>query len=170
MPAAKASLSATNIAIYHHLNCDLYLWNTYNDPLTKSESAQRSPELSKAQYHRGEEWETTLLAWLDRSNLLLRVPSFPTEASDLMENILLDDRDHFFIAGLQFWPPQDALNKRYEALGLPSVKFGLAKPDLIEIVRKDGKAIWKVVDAKASKAIKVRRKRWPYILLMLIRL
>jgi hypothetical protein len=164
MPAAKGSLSATNIALYHHLDCDLYLWNTYNGPPMTTESPQESPELSKAQYHRGEEWEATLLAWLDRSNLLLRVPSFPTEAGDLVENILFDDRDHFFIAGLQFWPPQDALNKRYEALGLPPVKFGLAKPDLVEVVRKDGKAIWKVVDAKASRAVKVRREPRPHIL------
>lgn len=156
MATGKASLSATNIAIYHHLNCDLYLWNTYNEPITTTDSPQDLPELSKAQFHRGEDWESTLFAWLDQSNLLLRVPPIPMEADVLMENILADDRDHFFIAGLRFWPPQDAFTKRYEALGFQPVKFGLGKPDLVEVVRKNGKVVWKVIDAKASKTVKVR--------------
>lgn len=157
----KASLSATNVATYHHLNCDLFLWNTYHEPSTNSnEPPQDASELSNAQLHRGQEWEAALFEWLDKSNLLLRVPPMPMEADILMENILADDRHHFFIAGLQFWPPEVKLAKRFEALGLQPVKFGLAKPDLVEIVRKGECVTWKVVDAKASKSVKVCEESW----------
>jgi hypothetical protein len=155
---AKASISATNIAVYHHLSCDLYLWNTYHEPVAFADPdlPQEISEISKAQFHRGEEWESTLFEWLDKSNLLLRVPPRPMMAEVLMENILADDRDHFFIAGLRFWPPQEQLAERFEALGTQPVNFGLSKPDLVEVVRKEDKVVWKVIDAKASKAVKVR--------------
>jgi hypothetical protein len=157
---AKASLSATNIAAYHHLNCDLYLWNTYNEPVAQTDSPQETSEISRAQFHRGLEWESTLFAWLDESNMLIRVPPSPMEAEILMENILADDREHFFIAGLCFWPPYQQLAERYQALGVQPVKFGVGKPDLVEITRQGDRAIWKVVDAKASRGVKVRRKSW----------
>ncbi|KAF9446524.1 hypothetical protein P691DRAFT_673387 [Macrolepiota fuliginosa MF-IS2] len=154
MASSKASLSATNIAIHHHLNCDLYLWNVYNGPTTNSESPQDASEISKAQFHRGEEWEASLLAWLDKSNLLLRVPPTPMEGDILMENILADDRNHFFIAGLRFLPPRDQLAKRFQSFGNQPVNFGLGKPDLVEVVRQGDKVVWKVIDAKASKSVK----------------
>ena len=75
-----------------------------------------------------------------------------------MENILADDREHFFIAGLRFWPPQERLSERFRVLGTQPVTFGLSKPDLVEIVRKGEKVVWKVIDAKASKAVKVCHK------------
>lgn len=151
---AKASISATDIAVYHHLNCDLYLWNTYNEPLALKDSQEIS-ELCQAQWHRGEEWESTLFTWLDKSNLLLRVPPMPMEVDVLLENILADDREHFFIAGLCFWPPRNRLAERFEAVGTRPVNFGLAKPDLVEVMRRENKIVWKVIDAKASKAVKV---------------
>lgn len=161
MTNGKASLSATNIAKYHHLNCDQYLWNIYNKPIANTESPKNASEISKAQFQRGEEWEATLLAWLDKSNLLLRVPPIPMEADILMENILADDRKHFFIAGLHFWPPQSQLSQRFEAFDTQPVTFGLGKPDLVEVVRKGDKVVWKVIDAKASKSVKVRVESHP---------
>ncbi|KAF5355004.1 hypothetical protein D9756_005484 [Leucocoprinus leucothites] len=151
---AKASISATNIAVYHHLNCDLYLWKTYNEPVSFIDPPKETSELSRAQYHRGEEWESILLEWLDKSDMLLRVPPKPMEAEVLIENILADDRDHFFIAGLCFWPPRDRLAERFEALGNKPVNFGLCVPDLLEVEHKGEKVSWKVVDAKASKSVK----------------
>ena len=151
---AKASISATDIAIYHHLNCDLYLWNMYNEPLA-TKGPQEISELCQAQWHRGEEWESTLFAWLDKSNLLLRVPPIPIGGDVLVENILADDREHFFVADLCFWPPHDRLTERFEAIGNRPVNFGLAKPDLVEVVHRENKIVWKVIDGKASKAVKV---------------
>jgi len=151
---AKASISATDIAIYHHLNCDSYLWNMCNEPLA-TKGPQEISELCQAQWHRGEEWESTLFAWLDKSNLLLRVPPIPIGGDVLVENILADDREHFFVAGLCFWPPHDRLTERFEAIGNLPVNFGLAKPDLVEVVHRENKIVWKVIDGKASKAVKV---------------
>ncbi|TFK44927.1 hypothetical protein BDQ12DRAFT_695260 [Crucibulum laeve] len=150
------SLSATNLAVHHHLNCDLYLHNAYHEERTAGTKGQDKPlsELSKAQFKRGLDWESTLYSWLDRSELLLKVPCIPLEAKTLIENIQADDRDHFFITGLTFWPPEAQLNKRFLKTNSVPVIFGLAKPDLLEITRTSDGVTWKVVDAKASKSVK----------------
>ncbi|KAG2016116.1 hypothetical protein CC2G_009317 [Coprinopsis cinerea AmutBmut pab1-1] len=155
----QGSLSATNLAVHHHLNCDLYLHNVYhkkNPRPSTSTAIQDASEkaLLEARYKRGLEWESTLYSWLDESNLLLKVPSTPVEAGILMENILADDRDHFFITGLTFKAPADQLVRRFAQHGHDPVNFGLAKPDLIEVRRTATGARWKVIDAKASQAIK----------------
>lgn len=161
---AKASLTATNLAAYHHLNCDLYLHNVYNrsaqSTRTDTSILQKSAsELAKAHFDRGLEWEARLLSWLDHQGLLLRVPSMPVEACHLVENIeyrFSEGQDHFFIAGLSLKPPAEELAKRFKEVGAEPVNFGLAKPDLLEITRTETGVAWKVIDAKASKAIKVR--------------
>ncbi|KIK67555.1 hypothetical protein GYMLUDRAFT_37712 [Collybiopsis luxurians FD-317 M1] len=156
--SGKRSLSATNLAGYHHYNCDLFIYNTYHglegpkvpfrrvqEPVTKLEAAQ---------FQRGQDWEACLMSWLDKENLLLTVPSVPLRGRDLVENILADDREHFFIAGISFFPPQEHFDELYRQAGLQSVKFGLAKPDLVEITRLPEGIMWKVIDAKASRAVK----------------
>lgn len=96
------------------------------------------------------------MAWLDEENLLLTIPSRPLRGEELVENILADDREHFFVAGISFMPPQEQLDEMYREAGLESVKFGLAKPDLVEITRlSDDRVMWKVIDAKASRLVKV---------------
>lgn len=154
------TLSATNIAAYHHLNCDLFLHNIYHGSAGGSSHGVVPPsELSEAQFERGLDWESALFKWLGNEvNSLLQVPSTPLQAEYLRENIEFDDRDHFFIAGLTFWPPQDAFASEFAKEGNDPVTFSLAKPDLLEITRsKDGNGVtWKVIDAKASKAVKVR--------------
>ncbi|KAK7036431.1 hypothetical protein VNI00_011628 [Paramarasmius palmivorus] len=156
----KGSLSATNLASYHHYNCQLYLHNIYhggsgsNNGSPKESTTPDISELSKAQQKRGLDWEGTLLAYLDENDMLLTVPSIPMTGEDLMENLAFDDREHIFVAGLTFWPPEDALNALYLEAGQTPVKFGLAKPDLLEIIRTEEGASWRVVDAKASKAVK----------------
>ncbi|KAF8806577.1 hypothetical protein BYT27DRAFT_7101537 [Phlegmacium glaucopus] len=153
----KHSLSATNLAVYQHLNCDLYIHNVYNGASQNTtDTGTSSPsELTKAQYKRGLDWESSLYSWLDRSKLLLKVPSMPLEASSLLENIQADDRIHFFITGLNFWPPQAKLAEMFARARTEPFNFGLAKPDLLEIKRtKDGVIGWRVLDAKASKHVK----------------
>lgn len=153
----KHSLSATNLAVYQHLNCDLYIRNVYNGSSQATPASTSSPsELTKAQYKRGLDWESSLYSWLDRSQLLLKVPSIPLEAGSLLENIRADDRTHFFITGLNLWPPQAKLAERFARVRTEPFNFGLAKPDLLEIKRiKDGTIRWRVIDAKASKHVKV---------------
>lgn len=153
----KHSLSATNLAVCQHLNCDLYIHNVYNGSRQAVSTSSPESELTKAQCKRGLDWETSLYSWLDRSKLLLKVPSMPLEASSLLENIQADDRAHFFITGLTFWPPQAKLAEIFFARARTEpFNFGLAKPDLLEIKRsKDGVINWRVLDAKASKHVKV---------------
>ena len=153
----KQSLSATNLAAHHHLRCDLFLHNTYHGNFVLASSLNQPSELTKAQFERGNDWEATLFAWLDRNDLLLTVHSTSYNADDLRATIEFDDRDHFYIAGLSFWPPKDALDERFALAGKNPVTFGLFKPDLLEIQRTtDGSVIWRVIDAKASNAVKVR--------------
>ncbi|KAF9268559.1 hypothetical protein L218DRAFT_852695 [Marasmius fiardii PR-910] len=157
MSGKRQSLSATNLATYHHYNCNLYLHNVYHKSETSTAVSLEQPqskELSKAQLRRGIDWEERLLKWLDEENMLLTVPAFPITGEDLMENLLLDDREHMFVAGASFWPPQERFNARYRDSGQRPVTFGLAKPDLLEITRVGNGVSWRVVDAKASASIK----------------
>ena len=148
-------LTATDLSQHYHYNCDLYLHNAHHRrQRSGSPSPVCLPELFAAQFHRGNTWEDVLLTWLDQENLLLRVPSRPTDPISLAANVEFDDRSHFFIAGLTFWPPQEILNIRFEA-GTEPVTFGLAKPDLIEIIRTETAVKWRVVDAKSSIGTKV---------------
>ncbi|CAK5281681.1 unnamed protein product [Mycena citricolor] len=147
-------LTATDLANYNHLNCDLFLHNAYHRRLSlKINNASSGSELSKAQFARGLEWEQScLFPYLDRSNQLLTIPG-PIDGSSLSANIEADDRDHFYIAGVSFWPPSQ-LEERFREGGFDPVKFGLAKPDLLEITRTPTGVTWKVIDAKAAKTVK----------------
>jgi len=156
----RKPLTATNLAVYQHLNCDLYIHNVSSGSVLASAGSgspgSSSPsEISRAHYKRGLGWETALYSWLDQSDLLLKVPSTPLEGRSLLENILADDRDHFFITGLTFWPPQSKLTEKFKAEGNQPLAFGLAKPDLLEIQRTEDGIAWKVIDAKASRYVKV---------------
>ncbi|KIM40310.1 hypothetical protein M413DRAFT_73796 [Hebeloma cylindrosporum] len=151
--SGKKSLSATNLAVHQHLECDLYIHNVYNRSTTTMGSDSPS-ELAKAQFKRGIDWETSLYSWLDQSNLLLKVPSIPLEPQALLENILADDRRHFFITGLIFWSPNSDLKPLFDKAGTQPVILGKAKPDLLEIKRSGDGIYWRVIDAKASKHVK----------------
>jgi hypothetical protein len=175
----KGRLTATNLADHQYLGCDLYLHHVYHDydprnghsltdggnilnvgskaNASKNTGTAKGPinELSMAQFDRGNEWETNLLQWLDRKGLLLRVRSTPMHGCDIWETVDLDERPHFFVTGLKF-SPNDALREKFSKAGMGPVEFGLAKPDLLEINRSDeGSFTWRVIDAKASNAVKV---------------
>jgi hypothetical protein len=151
----KQSLSATNLAVHQHLECDLYIHNVYNCSTISTMGSDSPSELAKAQFKRGIDWETSLYSWLDQSNLLLKVPSIPLEPQGLLENILVDDRRHFFITGLVFSPPNANLKPRFVQAETQPIIFGKAKPDLLEIKRIGDEIHWRVIDAKASKHVKV---------------
>ncbi|KAF7288721.1 AAA-12 domain-containing protein [Mycena chlorophos] len=145
------SLSATKLAAFHHYSCDLYLHNSYH--LDRHKSSSAPSETAQANFQRGVSWERLLFAYLEKTELLLTVPPRPIDGATLSVNIELDDREHFFISGVEFWPPAE-LFERFARAGSMPVNFGLAKPDLLEITRTPSTILWRVIDAKASQAVK----------------
>ena len=115
-------------------------------------------EILKATFTRGEHWEASLLTWLDEQDLLLKVAGSVLEGQDVQEIIEIDERDHFFVTGLVFRPPESAFVAKFRANGRDPVQFSIAKPDLLEVRKeKDGSIRWQVIDAKSSSDVKVRR-------------
>ena len=162
MPANSASglrkvrgVTATTFSSYYHYKCDLFLYDSYYGKSSKG-SHTESSALVKAKLKRGNNWESQLLMWLDKQNLLVQVMSDTLTATDLQNVIELDKRDHFFISGLCFYPPVDSFKLEYERRGTQMPQFSIAKPDLLEIRRsKDGLYCWQILDAKASMNVKV---------------
>jgi hypothetical protein len=151
-------LTATNLAVYHHNHCELYLWNTYRGKpaLFRKDVADEPAPLTKAHFERGNEWERSLISWLDREGLLLALGAPLLTGEDLTSLVQLEERNRFFVYGLKFQSPN--FDEDFERYGNGSrrVNFGVAKPDLVEFTRtEDGHFLWQVVDAKASKRAKV---------------
>ncbi|PPQ78203.1 hypothetical protein CVT26_007583, partial [Gymnopilus dilepis] len=152
----RKSISATNLAVHQYLGCDLYIHNSYHcSPVAVQPSSNmQATEPSNAQFKKGLEWERLLISWLDKSNLLLKVPQKPLVAGSLLENIIADERKHFFIANLTFLPPHKDLNQRFSDEQSVPINFGYAKPDLLEVSKISDRVQWRVVDIKASKHVK----------------
>ncbi|KAF4599971.1 hypothetical protein EYR40_007077 [Pleurotus pulmonarius] len=149
----KGRLSATNLATYYHLNCDLYLHNVYHQ--SGGPESILASQVVQAHFNRGMDWEKLLFQWLDNHDLLLSVSSVPIQAEELAERILADKRNHFFVSGLTLRPPQQAFHELFREKGNEDVTFSVAKPDLLEIFRTaDGTVVWRVVDAKSSENVK----------------
>lgn len=123
--------------------------------------SNRRPELSeltKATFSRGDKWESTLFSWLDAKGLLLTILGGSLEGQEIEESIDIDERDHFFVAGLSFIPPANAFESKFRENGQTPIQFGVAKPDLVEIQKQeDGTISWRVIDAKSSAEVKVRK-------------
>lgn len=155
----KRGLTATALAAYHHFQCDLFLHSTYHSPFRRGSLAfshPELPELTKATLNRGNDWEASLFTWLDSNGLLLRVFGGFLDGSGIQEVIEVDERSHFFVAGLSFLPPVEAFKQRFNQHGREPVQFGVAKPDLLEIKKEGNTILWRVIDAKSSGYVKVR--------------
>lgn len=72
--------------MYHHLQCDLFLYNHYHRVYSGNGRAYRKPKISeliKAQLQRGDLWEALLFQWLDTRGLLLHVQGCVLNGSDI---------------------------------------------------------------------------------------
>jgi hypothetical protein len=125
MPASR--VTATNLAIHAHLQCDLYLHQSYHgvSPARTETSrshiheSRKSPAaISVAAFTSGNAWESALLTHLDQLGLLLTNSGPPLSGSDIASIIDLDDRPHFFVAGISFWPPRERLAEEYAQHGV----------------------------------------------------
>ena len=159
---SKGTISATNLAAYHHYQCDLYLYNTYHGPrVVVADEGQRNHQgrgnttsaITGARLSRGVDWESTLLDWLDKQDLLVRVSSGALDAAELKSliELILDEHEHVFITGLALRPPESVFQVFFDKFKTRPVKFAVAKLDLLEIKRdQNGLMKWQVIDAKAS--------------------
>ncbi|KAH6869217.1 hypothetical protein BKA70DRAFT_1131921 [Coprinopsis sp. MPI-PUGE-AT-0042] len=162
------TVSATEVSKYQHLQCDLYLHH-----ITRSSFSKRSrdnvavddsvDDVAQPHIARGHIWERKLMAWLEDGNHLLTVPSNIATSITLRENILADDREHFFVAGIVFNPPNDVLAQQFTEQGEIPVIFRTMKLDLLEIRREKGRIVWTVIDAKASSFVKTTHQIQVYL-------
>lgn len=124
MPSSR--VTATNLSKHTHLQCDLYLHQSYHRGTTANTEASptvindcESPAaISLAAFTSGNGWESTVMEHLDQHGLLLNKSSPPLSGSEIASIIGLDDRAHFFVAGITFWPPSDRLAEEYAKHGV----------------------------------------------------
>lgn len=153
-------LSPTNIATYHHNNCQLYLHNTYHRTLDGGEKKQIEPSsMTAAQFQRGLDWEDSLFRTLSSLDKLVRVdPSVPKTAIEIRDIILeagASANSTKYIINLTFQSPSFTQELLQYGSSPSGVAFGVAKPDILKITRHDDhEIIWEIIDAKSSSALK----------------
>ncbi|PPQ71223.1 hypothetical protein CVT26_011001 [Gymnopilus dilepis] len=148
------SLSATNLGVFQHLDCELYIHKAYHNPRRAFDAIGPRKSEEKAVFQKGLDWESHLLTFLDDSNMLLRIPTRLVDGRTLLENILAEDRPHFFISGIAFRPPREKLQADFDRYKSPPLEFGVAKPDLLEVTKTDEGLLWRIIDAKSSNFVK----------------
>ena len=122
MPSSR--ITATNLSVHAHLQCDLYLHQSYHHGSANTEAAHviersESPAaISLAAFTSGNAWESTLLTHLDQLGLLLTNSGPPLSGLEIASIIELDNRPHVFVAGITFWPPPDRLAEEYAKHGV----------------------------------------------------
>ncbi|KAH6873749.1 hypothetical protein BKA70DRAFT_1129813 [Coprinopsis sp. MPI-PUGE-AT-0042] len=163
-----STLSVTDVVRYHHLQCDLFLRRIARSSFSKNPNrkciaAEPGGHVARPSIARGNEWERRLMSWLSDNDYLLTIPSTPATSTSLSENILADERDHFFVAGVMLNPSNDMLVPRFSEYGEDPVGFRTMKLDLVEITREKGRIVWTVIDAKASELVKSTHQIQTYL-------
>jgi hypothetical protein len=153
-------LSPTNIATYYHNNCQLYLHNTYHRALDGGEKKQtETSPLVAAQFQRGLDWEDSLFHRLSSLDQLVRVdssvPKTAIEIRDIILEAAASANSPKYIVNLAFQSPSFTQELLQYGSSPSGVTFGVAKPDILKITRRDDhEVIWEVIDAKSSSALK----------------
>ena len=167
--------TATHLAIYHHLECDLYLHLAYRAQAPAVRTAQAVTQVALAQFEKGDTWERVLLESLEQRDVLTRVDDQGVLSGDEIGQLFIAvasmDEDTY-ISGLSFTPP--SFEEEFAAHGTRPVQFSQAKPDLIKLRRgqptslsrrnsrgpqaslgdPDQVIFWEVIDAKSSSRVK----------------
>lgn len=155
-------LSPTNVATYYHNQCHLYLHNAFHRPHDIAATSRDASPLAAAQFHRGLEWEARLFRLLEVSNQLVRLDpaSEPKTAVQIRDLILgigstLSEGNARYVVNLVFQSPSFKQELTSAKSNPTLVAFGLAKPDIVKIMRVDKNQIsWEIIDAKSSSALK----------------
>jgi hypothetical protein len=153
-------LSPTNIATYYHNKCQLYLHNSYHRTLDGGAKKQREPSpLVAAQFQRGFDWEDSLFHRLSSLDQLVRVdssvPKTAIEIRDIILEAAASANSPKYIVNLAFQSPSFTQELLQYGSSPSGVTFGVAKPDILKITRRDDhEVIWEVIDAKSSSALK----------------
>ena len=140
-----SSLSATQLAGYHHTACDLQLWKQYHADSSPS-SGPEPTSIAKSLFERGRSWEERLLLSLEERGLLVRLDERQVIDGATAMRTEGASRPRVYLSVVAFRPP--AFAERYRAAGREPIRFGVAKPDLIEVTRDGASLIWHVTDAK----------------------
>lgn len=146
-------LTATDLKSFFHFGCQLEIWKSFHEGHLRQKRHRPSP-ITMAHFNRGRKWEALLVKRLDEQNLILRY----SKNTPFQIQIEKDPRDHFYVINSSF-KDDGLLQKEFLAQGMIPYKFGLLKPDFIEIRKliKNGKSVFEyhIIDAKASKIVQV---------------
>jgi hypothetical protein len=146
-------LTATNLKSFFYFGCQLEIWKSFHEGHLPQNPYKPSP-ISMAHFSRGRKWEALLVKRLDEQKLVLRY----SKNIPLQSQIEKDPRDHFYIINSRF-QDDNLLQKEFLDRGTIPYRFGLFKPDFIEIhkIIKNGKPMieYHIIDAKASRSVQV---------------
>ncbi|EJD55311.1 P-loop containing nucleoside triphosphate hydrolase protein [Auricularia subglabra TFB-10046 SS5] len=156
-PTEDRRITATNLAIYHHLHCDLYLHLSYSSRQPSQKAQKVVSEIALAQFQKGDIWERTLFDSLDAQGILIRVEvDTPLSGLQLAQLLVEVPQTETYISGLTYLPP--TFESEFASRGVRPVIFSVAKPDLVKVTRASIEGvetiIWEVIDAKSSKHVK----------------
>ncbi|GAA94384.1 uncharacterized protein L969DRAFT_199954 [Mixia osmundae IAM 14324] len=141
-----SELTATKLAQYQQLNCDLFLHKSYHAPRT----SRKEPDAYKqAVFDRGHRFEAEIVAYLRSEDRILDVNSL--KPRDALDAIVRDPRDDFFVVG---FAARSNLSTHFEQHDTPPVRFGTFKPDFVHITKIEAAIHWHLIDAKMSHQVK----------------
>lgn len=162
-------LSPTRLAIYHQNHCDWYLHQSFHRlaaiPAPGTATAPSSdpsevtaPAITTAHFQRGIEWEVRLFDYLERQGQLLRLPPQLITQEQIRDIIIesVSVKNICYISNLVFQSPNfEEELAAFHSAPFPHRLFGIAKPDLIQVNRREtGVITWEVIDAKSSTSVK----------------
>lgn len=156
-PTEDRRITATNLAIYHHLHCDLYLHLSYRSRQPSQKAQNVVSETALAQFQKGDLWEKMLFESLDARGMLIRVDDETPLSGIRIAQLLVEvPQTETYISGLTFLPP--TFESEFTSRGALPVVFSVAKPDLVKVTRTSVEGaeivVWEVIDAKSSKHVK----------------